>query len=80
MLFVYHIIDLSLEGSVLEQIRVYNRSFFDVMSAVDLNRTEKVELVIMHEIGKLTDIRIQDLIELCLNLAERNEVFGLGKL
>lgn len=77
MLFVDHIIYLSLKGSVFEQIRVYNRCFFDVMSAVDLNRTEKVELVIMQEIGKLTDIRIQNLIELCLNLAERNEILGL---
>ena len=77
MFFVYHIFDLSLEDSVLQQVGVYDRSLFDVVSAFDLNRTEKVELVIMSEIGKFTDIWIEDIIELSFDLAERNEVLGL---
>lgn len=74
MFFVDHIFDLSLEGGVLEQIGVNDGVLFDIVSAVDLNRAEKVELVIVGEIGELTDIRVQDLIELGFHLAKRNEV------
>lgn len=47
------------------------------MSAFNLDRTEKVKLVIMHKIGKFTDIRVEDFIELCFYLAEGNEISGL---
>lgn len=77
MFFVDNISYLRFERGVLEQIRVNDGVLFDIVSAVGLNRAVEVDLIIVGEIGELANIGVEDLIKLCLHLAERNEVLWL---